>query len=133
MYFNYEVIIKGKTFQVMAKEQVFEKIEKDRGYIKYFKRNLNKVSNISSLERHCNVSLCAVVDSSTSRTVLKLIQNLFRENSSSVRMLLNSNYITAAYSEQVSPITGAKLVFIYLYSMKKPLIEHRVAVVESYI
>lgn len=133
MYLNYEVIIKGKTFQVTTKEQVFEKIAKDRGYVKYFKRNLNKVSDITSLERHCNISSCAVAEQSAQKAVIKLIKNLFEENRSSVRTLLKSNYITAACSEHISPVTGTRLIFVYFYSMKKPLIENRAAVAESYI
>lgn len=133
MYFNYEVIIDGITFQVAEKEQVFKQLEKDKSKIKSFKKNLNNVTDLSSFERHCNTASVVAVETTTTKAIIKSLKKLFDENKAHVRSLLKSKYITVAFSEWVSPLTQKRIVFVYFYAMKKPFIENRNAFTESHI
>ena len=133
MYFNYEVIINGITFQVAEKEQVFKELVKDSSKIKYFKKDLNFITDLSSFERRCNTASAVAVNTTTQKTIIKLIKGLFDENKAHVRSLLKSKYITVAFSEWESPLTGKRIVFVYFYAMKKPFIENRNAFMESHI
>lgn len=133
MYFNYEVIINGITFQVAEKEQVFKELIKDSSKIKYFKKDLNFITDLSSFERRCNTASAVVVKTKTTDAVIKSIKGLFDEKKTHVRSLLKSKYITVAFSEWVSPLTQKRIVFTYFYAMKKPFIENRNAFMESHI
>lgn len=133
MYLNYEVITKGIVFQVIEKEQVFAQLSKDKSKIKHFKRNLNNVTDLSSFDRHCNVSSAMAAEATVQNTIIKLIMRLFNEDKGYSRDLLKSKYITVAFSHWTSPLTEKTFVYAYFYAMKKPFIENRNAMIDSYI